>query len=147
MWLFRLVLGSLLTGIFCFSWHCRFIVVYVVVMDQDSFQLRNIQGMRGPLPLPQRTFAPINTLEGPPLSTSLGRQGGGGGGEGGQQEGGELLGSARHQAGQQEWQVGGGGHLLKIYQLVRMKPMHIRTSLLPNKQYLQNCVNGNALNV
>ena len=103
--------------------------------------------MRGPLPLPQRTFTPINTLAVPPLSTSLGRQGGGGGGGGGQQEeGGELLGSARHQAGQQEWQDG-GGHLLKIYQLVRMKPMHIRTSLLPNKQYLQNCVNGNALNV
>ena len=121
MWLFRLVLGSLLTGIFCFSWHCRFIVVYVVVMDQDSFQLRNIQGMRGPLPLPQRTFTPINTLAGPPLSTSLGRQGGGGGRGGGQQEeGGELLGSARHQAGQQEWQDG-GAHLLEIYQLVRMK--------------------------
>ena len=103
--------------------------------------------MRGPLPLPQRTSTPINTLADPPLSTSLGRQGGGGGGGGGQQEeGGELLGSARHQAGQQEWQDG-GAHLLKIYQLVRMKPMHIRTSLLPNKQYLQNCVNGNALNV
>ena len=147
MWLFRLVLGSLLTGIFCFSWHCRFTVVDVVLVDQDSFQLRNIQGMRGPLPLPQRTSTPINTLAVPPLSTSLGRQGGGGGGGGGQQEeGGELLGSARHQAGQQEWQDG-GAHLLKIYQLVRMKPMHIRTSLLPNKQYLQNCVNGNALNV
>ena len=140
MWLFRLVLGSLLTGIFCFSWHCRFTVVDVVLVDQDSFQLRNIQGMRGPLPLPQRTFTPINTLAVPPLSTSLGRQGGGGGGGGGQQEEGlELLGSARHQAGQQEWQDG-GGHLLKIYQLVRMKPMHIRTSLLPNKQYLQNFV-------
>ena len=37
MWLFRLVLGSLLTGIFCFSWH--FTVVDVVVMDQDNLEI------------------------------------------------------------------------------------------------------------
>ena len=39
MWLFRLVLGSLLTWIFCFSWHCRCTVVDVVVVGKTAFNL------------------------------------------------------------------------------------------------------------